>query len=169
MIFLLFYSLIPFLKKLIEFIVLFLYMYSGLKFFFLLHMFFNIIYSILVALGLRCGTGFLAAVASLTVERGLKACRLGCGGLSYCGARAEGLQARLRWPLLLWSAGSRPAGSAAVASLTVERSCTQAYWPCSMWDVPGPGIEPLHWQVDFFTTAPLGKSLIPFLTIWLVV
>ena len=86
-IFLLFYSLIPFLKKLIEFIVLFLYMYSGLKFFFLLHMFFNIIYSILVALGLRCGTGFLAAVASLTVERGLKACRLGCGGLSHCGAQ----------------------------------------------------------------------------------
>ena len=104
MIFLLFYSLIPFLKKLIEFIVLFLYMYSGLKFFFLLHMFFNIIYSILVALGLRCGTGFLTAVASLTVERVLKASRLGCGGLSYCGARAQGLQARLRWPLSLWSA-----------------------------------------------------------------
>ena len=48
---------LPFLKKLVEFIVLVLYMYSGLKFcfFFLLDVLLKIIYSVVVALGLRCG------------------------------------------------------------------------------------------------------------------
>ena len=125
MIFLFFYSLIPFLKK-IEFIVLFLYMYSGLKFFFFFFYFIcflKLFIQFWLRLVFAVVLGLLDAVASLIVEHGLKACRL-----------------------------SR-----------------QAYLPCSMWDIPGPGIEPLHWQVDFFTTAPLGKSLIPFLTIWLVV
>ena len=40
----------------------------------------------------------------------------------------------------------------AVASLVVEQGLNdcaeQAYLPRGMWNLPGPGVNPLHWQVD---------------------
>lgn len=119
---------LPFLKKLVEFIVLVLYMYSGLKFcfFFLLDVLLKIIYSVVVALGLRCGAR-----------------------ASRCGGSSE------------WSTGSRPAGSVVAHRLICPAACGVLLdQRLSPW-AP-------HWQVDFFTTVPLGKSLMPFLTIWLV-
>ena len=59
----------------------------------------------------------------------------------------------LQWLLLLWSTGSRHAGFS---------SCgTWAQLLCGMWDLPGPGIEPVFPALagGFLTTAPPGKSL----------
>ena len=59
----------------------------------------------------------------------------------------------LRWLLLLQSTGSRHAGCS---------SCgTRAQLLHGMWDLPGPGIEPMSPALagGFLTTAPPGKSL----------
>ena len=78
----------------------------------------------------------------------------------------------LRWLLLLRSMGSRHVGSVVVArglsscgSRALERrlsSCgAQALLLRGMWDLPGPGIEPVSPALAgrFLTTAPPGKSL----------
>ena len=59
----------------------------------------------------------------------------------------------LWWLLLLWSTGSRCAGFS---------SCgTRAQLLCGMWDLPGPGLDPLSPALAgrFLTTAPPEKSL----------
>ena len=91
----------------------------------------------------------------------------------------------LRWFLLLWSMGLRRAGFSSCSmagsvvaacrpqsvgfsscgSLALERrlsSCgAQAQLLRHMWDLPGPGIEPVSPALacGFLTTAPPGKSL----------
>ena len=60
----------------------------------------------------------------------------------------------LRWLLLLRSTGSRYVGFS---------SCgTRALLLCSMWDLPGPGLEPVSPALasGFLTTAPPGKPLL---------
>ena len=73
---------------------------------------------------------------------------------------------RLRWPLPLRSMGSRHTGFSSCGSQALERrlnSCgTRARSLRSMWDPPGPGIEPLSPALAgrLSTTALPGKSLV---------
>ena len=128
------------------------------NFFFKVSLFFNLFilfYLLLSVLGLCCcarafsscserGLLFVAVrrllivVASLVEEHRLQACglqQLWHAGFSSCGSRA--LEHRLS------SCGSR------------------AQLLCSMWDLPGPGLEPVSPELAgrFLTTAPPGKSL----------
>ena len=70
----------------------------------------------------------------------------------------------LRWLLFLWSVGSRHAGFSSCGSRALEgklSSCgTWALLLRSMWDLPGPGLEPVSPALagEFLTTAPPGKS-----------
>ena len=67
----------------------------------------------------------------------------------------------LRWLLLLWSIGSRLMGFS---------SCgTQAQLLCSMWDLPGTGLEPVSPALAgrFLTTAPPGKPFPLFLSFYM--
>ena len=78
-------------------------------------------------------------------------CSLQCGGFSS------------RW-LLLWSTGFRTQGSIVLAPGLEHRrySCgAQAWLLRGMWDLPGPGMEPVPLALagEFFTTEPPGKSL----------
>ena len=116
------------------------------------------IYSFLAALGLPCcartvsscgergllfvaGRGLLIAVASLVACRaetvGARASVVVARGLSSCGSRA--LEHRLS------SCGAR------------------AYLPQGVWDLPGPGLEPVFPALagGFLTTAPPGKPCSP--------
>ena len=76
-----------------------------------------------------------------------------CGGFSYCGAQALGAQASV-----VVARGLRSCGSQAL-----ERrlsSCgARAQLLHGMWDLPGPGIEPVSPALagGFLTTAPPGK------------
>ena len=69
-----------------------------------------------------------------------------------------------RWLLLLWSMGSRHTGFSTCGSQALEHrlsSCgAQAYLLHGIWDLPGPGIEPVSPAMAgrFLTTAPTGKS-----------
>ena len=69
----------------------------------------------------------------------------------------------LRWLLLFRSMGSRRASFSSCGSRALERrlsSCgTRAQLLCGMWDLPGPGIEPVSPALagGFLTTAPPGK------------
>ena len=77
-----------------------------------------------------------------------------CGGFSCCRARALGMQASVVVACGLSSCGSQ----------ALERrlnSCgARALLPHSMWDLPGPGLEPTSPALagGFLTTAPPGKS-----------
>ena len=101
------------------------------------------IYLFLAALGLGCYSRVFLAAASGDYSS------LQCVGFS------------LWWLLLLWSTGSRHAGSVVVAhrlsscgSQALERrlsSCGARAWLLrGMWDLPGQGLNPcpLHWQAD---------------------
>ena len=74
-----------------------------------------------------------------------------CGGFSCCGAQALGARASV-------------VVARRLRARALERrlnSCdAQAYLLCSMWDLPGPGIEPMSPALAgrFLTTAPPGKS-----------
>ena len=126
--------------------------YPLFKKFFLIYLFYLFIFGCIVSL-LLC-TGFL---------------QLWCAGFS------------LRWLLLLRSMGSRHAGFSscgARASVVVARglsSCGSRALECrlsscgtralllhSMWDLPGPGLEPMSPELagGFLTTAPSGKPQI---------
>ena len=61
----------------------------------------------------------------------------------------------LRWLFLLQSVGS---GAFRLHSVVVVR----ALLPCAMWDLPGPGIEPVFPALAgrFLTTVPPRKSVI---------
>ena len=85
--------------------------------------------------------GLLTAVASLVVEHGTRTSVVVAHGLSSCGLQA--LERRLS-------------------------SCgTQAQLLCGMWDLPGPGLEPMSPALAgrFLTTVPPGKSSYSFLQI----
>ena len=99
-------------------------------------------------------TGFLQLRrAGITLRCGERASH--CCGFSCCRARALGT-----WASVVAAQGRSSCGSrAAVCRLS---SCgTQAQLLCSMWDLPGPGTEPVCPALagGFLTTAPPGMSL----------
>ena len=69
----------------------------------------------------------------------------------------------LQGHLLLWSTGSRRTGFRSCGSRALERSLSscgaQAQLLHDMWDLPGPGLEPMSpaWAGRFSTTAPPRK------------
>ena len=85
-----------------------------------------------------------------------------CGGFFCCGARALGAQASV--------AVARELSSCGLWALEHRlSSCgARAQLLCSMWDLPGPGLEPMSLALagGFLTTAPPGKpdQLYIFLT-----
>ena len=105
----------------------------------------------MAALGLRCCVWAFSSCG----ERGYSS--LGCAGFS------------LRWLLLLQSTGSRRAGFSSRGSWDLEcrlSSCgAWAYLLRRMWDLPGPGLEPLFPALagGFLTTASPGKCQINFI------
>ena len=115
---------------------------TSLFFFFNFYLF----YLFLAALGLRCCTQAFSSCS----KRGYSLLR--CAGLS------------LQWLLLLQSMGSRCAGFSSCGSRALEHrlsSCgAWAQLLCIMWDLPGPGIEPVSPVLAgrFLTTVPPGKS-----------
>ena len=108
------------------------------------------------ALGLCCCARALLQLwqAGAILHYGLRASH--CGGFSCCGARALGTRASV-------VVARRPQSSrASVVIVCGLSSCgARAQLLCSMWDLPGPGIEPLSPALagGFLTTAPPGKSL----------
>ena len=44
---------------------------------------------------------------------------------------------------------------------------TRAWLPCGMWDLPGPGIEPISSALagEFLTTGPPGKACLVFFNV----
>ena len=114
---------------------------------------FNLSFFFLAALGLRCCTWafWLSLVAA-------------SGG--YTSLRCVGFS--LWWLLLLWSTGSRRAGSVVVALrlqsagsvVVVHRlSCSTA---CGIFPGQGSNPCPLHWQVDSLPLCHQGSSSIIF-------
>ena len=92
-----------------------------------------------------------------------------CCALAFSSCSERGL-------LLLRSTGSRRAGFSSCDSRALERrlsSCgTRAQLLCGMWDLPGPGLEPLSPALagGFLTTAPPGKPLLKifFFLMWTI-
>ena len=77
-----------------------------------------------------------------------------CSGFSCCGAQALGT-----WASVVVSRGLSSCGSRALEHRL--SSCgTWAQLLCGMWDLPGPGIEPMSPALagGFLTTVPPGKS-----------
>ena len=78
----------------------------------------------------------------------------------------------MRWLLLLQSTGSRWEGFSSCGLQAVERrlsSCgTWAELFRAMWDLPGPGLEPVSPALagEFLTAAPPGKSLLLCFRTW---
>ena len=79
----------------------------------------------------------------------------------YSALRCVGFS--LRWLLLLWSTGSRRMGFSSCGTRALEcrlSSCgTRAELLRGMWDLPGPGLEPVSPALagGLLTTAPPGK------------
>ena len=79
----------------------------------------------------------------------------------YSSLRCTGFS--LRWLLSLWSTGSRHTSFSSCGSRALERSLsscgTRAQLLCGMWDLPGPGLEPVSPALagGFLATAPPGK------------
>ena len=92
----------------------------------------------MAVLGLRYCTGFSPVAAS-----GGRCSWLWCVGVS------------LRWPPLLPSIGSRHSGLSSCSMQPLE----QGLLLLGMWDIPGPGMEPVSpaLQGTFLTTGLLGK------------
>ena len=99
----------------------------------------------------------LAALALLCCARGFTLVSESGG---YSSLRCVGL---LRWLLLLWSTGSRRAGFSSCGSQALEcRLSSCGAWAQllrGMWDLPGPGLEPVSPALagGFLTAAPPGK------------
>ena len=78
-----------------------------------------------------------------------------CGGFSCCGARAVGARASV--------VAARGLSSCGTWALECRlSSCgTRAQLLRGMWDLPGPGLEPMSPALTggFLTTVPLGKPL----------
>ena len=73
----------------------------------------------------------------------------------HSSSRCAGLS--LPWPLLLWSTGSRRAGSAIVAH---GPSCSAA---CGIFPDQGSNPCPLHWQADSQPLCHQGSPITPLL------
>ena len=116
-----------------------LFLFLFLKFIYLFY------YLFLAALGLCC-----CVPLSLVAARGGHP-SFQCAGFS------------LRWPLLLRSTGSRCVGFSSCGSRSLEHklsSCgTRAQLLHGMWDLPGPGLEPVSPASagGFLTTVPQEK------------
>ena len=76
-----------------------------------------------------------------------------CGGFSCCGAQALGVQASVVATRRLSSCGSQ-AVEHRLSNCGARTSLLR-----SMWDLPGPGLEPVSPALagGFLTTAPSGK------------
>ena len=88
----------------------------------------------------------------------------------YSSLRCTGFS--LQWLLLLWSTGSRRTGFSSCGTWAqqlwlagskrrLSSSGARAQLLCGMWDLPGPGLEPMSPTLagGFLTIAPPGKSL----------
>ena len=99
----------------------------------------------------------------------VSACRLSLVEASggYSSLRCVGFS--LQW-LLLWSTGSRHAGFSSCGSQALENRLSsrglRAWLLRGMWDLPGPGSEPMSPALagGFVTTVPPGKP--PPLPLW---
>ena len=82
-----------------------------------------------------------------------------CRGSSCCGAWALGTQASVVVAHGLRSCGSR------VLELKLSSCGARAQLLRGMWDLPGPGLEPMYLALAgrFLTTAPAGKPPYTFL------
>ena len=78
-----------------------------------------------------------------------------CAGFSSCGARALGVRASVVVARRLSSCGSR------ALEHRLSSCDARAQLLCGMWDLPGPGLEPMSPALAgrFLTTVPPGKSL----------
>ena len=90
--------------------------------------------------------------AGATLHCGARASH--CGGISCCRARALGTQASV-----VVAHGLSSCGLWAV-ECRLSSCGTWAQLLCGMWDLPGPGLEPVSPELSgrFLTTAPPGKS-----------
>ena len=77
-----------------------------------------------------------------------------CSGFSCCGAWALGT-----WPSVVVAHGLTSCGLRAL-ECRLSSCGAQAWLLCGMWDLPGPGLEPVSPALagGFLTTAPPGKS-----------
>ena len=111
---------------------------------------------ILAVLGLRC-----CAWAFLQLRRvGATLC---CGAWSYCGGFSCGAWALGTWASVLVAHGLNSCGPRALEHRL--SSCgVRAQLLCSMWDLPGSGLEPVSPALagGFLTTVPPGKSWLIF-------
>ena len=95
-----------------------------------------------------------------------------CGGFSCCGAQALGARASVVVACRLSRCGSRALESrlSSCGARALERrlgSCgARALLLCAMWDLPGPGLEPLSPALagGFLTTTPPRRPYIYFLS-----
>ena len=94
----------------------------------------------------------LVAVSGVTLCCGARASH--CGGFSCCGARALGARSSVVVACGLSSCGSW------APERRLSSYGAQAQVLCGMWDLPGPGLEPVSPALAgrFLTTAPPGKS-----------
>ena len=78
-----------------------------------------------------------------------------CGGFSCCGVQALGA-----WASVVVACGLSSCGSWALER-RLSSSGIRAWSLCGMWDLPGPGLEPMSPALagGFLTTAPPGKPL----------
>ena len=108
------------------------------------------------ALGLRCCVQAFSSCG----ERGLLLVAVRgaphCGGFSCCGARALGARASV-----VEARGLSRCGSQAV-ECRLSSCGARASLLCGMWDLPGPGLEPVSPALagGFLTTVPQGKPRI---------
>ena len=110
----------------------------------ILFFFFLSIYLFLAALGLHCCTRASSSCGAQASH---------CGGFSCCGARALGA-----WASVVATRGLSSCGSRAPERRLSSRGI-RAQLLRGMWDLPGPGIEPVSPALagGFPTTAPPGK------------
>ena len=114
----------------------------------------NFINIFLTVLGLHCCVGFSLIVANVQTSP--------CRGFCCCGAQALGIQASVVVTCWLnncssWALEHRLSSCGSWAQL-----------PSGMWDLPGPGIEPMSPPLAcvFLTTELPGKPLLSFLNLW---
>ena len=101
--------------------------------------------------------------AGATLRCGARASH--CSGFSHCGAWALGMRASVVVAHGLSSCGSQ------ALDHRLSSCGAQASLLHGMWDLPGPGLEPVSPALagGFLTTAPPGKSLfLGILFFWMI-
>ena len=114
-------------------------------------MYLLIIFGCVGSLLLHAGFLQLQRVGGATLRCSARASH--CGGFSCCGAWAVGMRASVVVAYELSNCGSR------VPERRLSSCGAQAQLLRSMWDLPGPGLEPVSPALagGFLTTAPPGK------------